>query len=206
MKRALDIVGGLMGLVLIAPVALLGVVLVWTTMGRPVWFGAWRLGREGRPFRMWKLRTMRAVADRGAPVTVAGDPRITTVGRWVRACHLDEWPQFWHVVRGDMSLVGPRPEDPQFLPDYTEAQRVLLRHRPGMTSPATLACVDEASRLTQADPVDYYRRVLLPAKLAMDLAYCDRATVWSDLGVLWQTARHVLRGGRARHASHPRHQ
>ena len=191
LRRLLDVtVAGTLLLVL-AP--LLGVLalLVRATSTGPALFRQIRIGRNGRPFVLLKLRTMRADAP-GPVITAGGDPRITRFGAWLRRTKLDELPQLWNVLRGDMSLVGPRPEVPDYVALYTAAQRAALRVRPGLTDPASLAWADEAATLaTFAEPHRAYADVVLPRKLALSLAYLERRTVWSDLGVVMRTVGHL---------------
>jgi len=191
LRRLLDVtVAGTLLLVL-AP--LLGVLalLVRATSTGPALFRQIRIGRNGRPFVLLKLRTMRADAP-GPVITAGGDPRITPFGAWLRRAKLDELPQLWNVLRGDMSLVGPRPEVPDYVALYTAAQRAALLVRPGLTDPASLAWADEAATLaTFAEPHRAYADVVLPRKLALSLAYLERRTVWSDLAVVMRTVGHL---------------
>ncbi len=191
LRRLLDVtVAGTLLLVL-AP--LLGVLalLVRATSTGPALFRQIRIGRNGRPFVLLKLRTMRADAP-GPVITAGGDPRITRFGAWLRRTKLDELPQLWNVLRGDMSLVGPRPEVPDYVALYTAAQRAALLVRPGLTDPASLAWADEAATLaTFAEPHRAYADVVLPRKLALSLAYLERRTVWSDLAVVMRTVGHL---------------
>jgi lipopolysaccharide/colanic/teichoic acid biosynthesis glycosyltransferase len=193
LRRLLDVtVAGTLLLVL-AP--LLGVLalLVRATSTGPALFRQIRIGRNGRPFVVLKLRTMRADVP-GPVITSGGDPRITRLGAWLRRTKLDELPQLWNVLRGDMSLVGPRPEVPHYVALYTAAQRAVLLVRPGLTDPASLAWADEAATLaTFAEPHRAYADVVLPRKLALSLAYLERRTVWSDLAVVMRTVRHLAR-------------
>ncbi|HJW69013.1 MAG TPA: sugar transferase, partial [Candidatus Binatia bacterium] len=127
-------------------------------------------------------------------ITSGGDPRITRLGAWLRRTKLDELPQLWNVLRGDMSLVGPRPELPHYVARYTAAQRTVLRARPGLTDPASLAWADEAATLGRfAEPDRAYVEVVVPSKIALSLAYLERRTVWSDLVIVMRTAAHVAR-------------
>jgi lipopolysaccharide/colanic/teichoic acid biosynthesis glycosyltransferase len=157
-----------------------------------------RVGRDGRPFGLLKLRTMVADAPaRGAALTAPGDPRITRLGGWLRRWKLDELPQLVNVVRGDMSLVGPRPEVPRYVAGYSDRERAVLRVRPGLTDPASLAFVDEAAVLARYDDCERaYVDEVLPAKLALSLEYLERRTLRSDLGILARTLVRVVSGGR----------
>jgi lipopolysaccharide/colanic/teichoic acid biosynthesis glycosyltransferase len=193
LRRLLDVT--VAGVILLVLAPLLGVLalLVRATSTGPALFRQIRVGRNGRPFVLLKLRTMRADAP-GPAITSGGDPRITRLGAWLRRAKLDELPQLWNVLRGDMSLVGPRPEVPHYVALYTAAQRAVLRARPGLTDPASLAWADEAARLaTFAEPDRAYADVVLPQKLALSLTYLARRTVWSDLAVVMRTVAHVAR-------------
>jgi lipopolysaccharide/colanic/teichoic acid biosynthesis glycosyltransferase len=147
-----------------------------------------RVGRHGVPFKLYKFRSMVVNADKiGAGITTAHDPRITPIGRFLRRTKLDELPQLINVLRGEMSLVGPRPEDPRYVALYTEEQRRVLRARPGMTSLASVRYRNEQALLSGDDWETRYIQQIMPDKLAIDLQYIERATLLSDLGVLWQT-------------------
>ena len=193
LRRLLDVtVAGVLLVVLAPLLALLALLVRATSPGRGI-FRQTRIGRHGRPFVLLKLRTMRADAA-GPAITAGADARITPLGARLRRAKLDELPQLWNVLRGDMSLVGPRPELPQYVARYTPAQRAVLRTRPGLTDPASLAWADEAAMLaTFADPHRAYAQVVLPRKLALSLAYLERRTVWTDLALVTRTAAHVAR-------------
>jgi lipopolysaccharide/colanic/teichoic acid biosynthesis glycosyltransferase len=193
LRRLLDVTVASMLLLVLGP--LLGVLalLVRATSTGPALFRQVRVGRNGQPFVLLKVRTMRADAP-GPVITSGGDPRITRLGAWLRRTKLDELPQLWNVLRGDMSLVGPRPEVPHYVALYTAAQRAVLRVRPGLTDPASLAWADEAATLaTFPEPHRAYADAVLPRKLALSLAYLERRTVWSDLAVVMRTVAHVAR-------------
>ena len=156
----------------------------------PVIFRQVRVGQDGLPFVILKFRTMRVGSDRGTVnVSPAGDPRVTRVGRFLRSSHLDELPQLVNVVRGDMRLVGPRPETPEFVARYDDTERRVLEVKPGFVGPSTLAFMDEADRLAQADdPAEYYERVLLHERVREDLRYLDERSAAYDMRLL---ARHA---------------
>jgi lipopolysaccharide/colanic/teichoic acid biosynthesis glycosyltransferase len=193
LRRLLDVTVAGTLLIALSPVLALLTLLVRATSPGPALFRQTRVGRDGRPFVLLKLRTMRADATSTGPAITAGaDPRITPLGAQLRRTKLDELPQLWNVLRGDMSLVGPRPELPSYVARYTAAQRAVLRARPGLTDPASLAWADEATVLaTFADPQRAYPETVLPRKLALSLAYLERRTTWTDLGVVTRTAAHV---------------
>jgi lipopolysaccharide/colanic/teichoic acid biosynthesis glycosyltransferase len=196
-RRAIDVVAAGAALAVTWPLLLGIALLVRLTSPGPVLFAQDRVGRGGRVFGLLKFRTMAADAPaRGLPITAGDDPRITGVGAVLRRWKLDELPQLVNVLRGDMSLVGPRPEVPRYVARYSERQRAVLRVRPGITDPASLAYVDEAAVLARFDDVEraYVERVL-PEKLALSLDYLDHRTLGTDLGVLARTLVRVVRGG-----------
>ena len=189
-KRLLDLLLSAAGLVLLAPL-FLGVA-AWIRLDSrgPVFFRQERIGRGGVPFRIHKFRTMRdAPGSAGPAITVGADPRITRAGAFLRRTKLDELPQLIDVLRGDMSLVGPRPEVPQYVAGYpAEVRAKVLSVRPGLTDPASLQFRDESALLARAaDPEREYREVVLPAKLRLAAEYVDQATLVGDLRLIVQT-------------------
>jgi len=199
MKRLLDIAVSGAGLVLTSPILLAAAIAVKVETHGPVFYGGSRVGKDGRAFRILKLRTMRAGADQQGPaVTAGGDPRITAVGRFLRRTKIDELPQLLNVLKGEMSLVGPRPEHPDYVARYTPEQRRVLTVRPGITGPAALAFVNEEEKLEEeklrgADPEAAYLADVMPQKLAVDLEYVDSASVRGDLRILGRTLLVVAR-------------
>lgn len=189
-KRVMDVCGSLVGLIVLAPLFLLvGIAIAAEGRGGPVFFAQERVGLRGTTFRMWKFRTMVVGAERrGAQLTVGADPRITRVGRWLRRCKIDELPQLFNVLRGEMSLVGPRPEVPRYVALYTAAQRAVLELVPGITDPASIRYRDEAAELARAaDPERHYIDEIMPEKIRLNLEYAAHATPWSDLLVVLST-------------------
>jgi lipopolysaccharide/colanic/teichoic acid biosynthesis glycosyltransferase len=200
MKRGLDVSVAAVALIVATPVIVGLALWIWIAEGRPVFYRSRRVGERGRAFDLWKLRTMMPDADRSSrgSVTIADDPRITPTGHVLRSWKLDELPQLINVLLGDLSLVGPRPEVPDYVALYTPEQRQILRYRPGITSPGTLAFVDEAVVLARSpDPARAYLDDVMPEELRMDLAYMQSATFFSDLRVLFSTAAALVRGGRS---------
>lgn len=196
LQRAVDILVGAAVLVCASPILIPVALAIRLDSRGPVLYRGWRVGKHGRPFRMWKFRTMVVDAARVGPgITGKGDPRITRVGRFLRATKLDEIPQFWHLVVGQMTLVGPRPEIPELIARYTDEQRAILNYKPGITSPGTLhyAAKEEDAIPAGGDAEDYYLRHLLDPKIREDLAYLSRRTIWSDLGVAGSTVATILR-------------
>lgn len=198
-KRAFDLLVAAAALLLLGPLLL--VLAAWIRLDSPgpALYRQERVGRHGRLFRIHKLRTMRQDAE-GVPLTVGDDRRITRVGRWLRRSRLDELPQLIDVLRGDMSLVGPRPDVPGYLAQVDAGLRErVLAVRPGITDPVALSHLDEATRLAAAaDPEREYLQQILPAKLRASADYAERATLWSDLGVLLSTLRALAGQGGAR--------
>jgi lipopolysaccharide/colanic/teichoic acid biosynthesis glycosyltransferase len=198
-KRIFDLVFSTVALVLLCPLFLfIALAIRWDSSG-PVLFRQERVGRRGRPFHIRKFRTMVVDASsRGPAITIGRDPRITRVGAWLRRTKLDELPQLMDVLQGHMSLVGPRPEVPQYVALYPpDLRERVLAVRPGITDPVSLKLADEAGVLAaSADPERTYREELLPAKLREAVAYAEQASLWSDLRIIGATAR-VLWLGRA---------
>ncbi len=193
-KRAFDLLGAGVGLLVLAPVFLVIALLVRAADGGPVFFRQERVGYRGRPFRMWKFRTMvRDAESRGLLLTVDRDPRVTRVGAWLRRLKLDELPQLFNVLVGDMSLVGPRPEVARYVASYDAAARRVLELVPGVTDEASIRYVDESALLTTAvDPERLYVEQIVPEKIRINLSYAARATVWRDLLVILTTVRQLL--------------
>jgi lipopolysaccharide/colanic/teichoic acid biosynthesis glycosyltransferase len=195
-KRLFDLAGAGLALLLLSPLMLLTALWIKLDSPGPVFFRQERIGRHGVPFRIHKFRTMVADAPaRGPALTVGADPRITRAGVWLRRTRLDELPQLIDVLRGVMSLVGPRPEVPRYVQHYPPALRErALAVRPGITDPSSLEFIDEAGLLARAaDPEREYIEKILPRKLQSAADYADRATLWTDLRVLWRTLQ-VLAG------------
>ena len=174
------------GLLVLWPAFLVIAVLIKLDDGGAVFFRQVRVGRGGRAFRVWKFRTMIARAEQcGGPLTVGDDPRVTRVGRWLRHSKLDELPQLFNVLAGQMSLVGPRPEVPHYVALYTRDQRRVLDLVPGITDPASIAYHNESALLAQAlDWERQYIDVIMPEKIRLNLAYAARATRWKDFLVV----------------------
>lgn len=190
LKRLVDILLSALGLALLA-LPLLAIAL-WVKLDSrgPVLFRQQRVGRFGRPFMIHKFRTMAVDAPaRGPQITVGADPRITRAGQVLRRAKLDELPQLWDVLRGAMSLVGPRPEVPKYVALYPEEMRqLLLSVRPGITDLASLQYRDESSVLAAAaDPERAYVEQVLPAKLALSSRYVREATLVGDLRLILAT-------------------
>jgi lipopolysaccharide/colanic/teichoic acid biosynthesis glycosyltransferase len=185
-KRTFDIVVAATALIVLLPFLLLLALLVVVDSPGPVFYRATRAGFRGRPLHMLKFRKMRVDAH-GAILTLADDARLTRVGAWLAATKLDELPQLWHVLRGEMSLVGPRPELPSCVRRYGDDYDVILTVRPGITGYTQLAFAREGSILDPRDPERHYLTGLLPQKVALDRLYASRPSVRRDLWLLGAT-------------------
>ncbi len=193
LTRAIDILAAFIGLVVLSPLFSAIAIAIKLDSPGPVFYRAQRVGKDGRLFRLYKFRSMVADADRRGPgITATGDTRITPVGRFLRRTKLDELPQLINVLRGEMSLVGPRPEDPRYVALYTPEQRRVLAVRPGITSAASLVYRHEEQLLAGEDWETVYRTKVLPDKLAIDLAYLERRTLASDLKLILRTIAAVF--------------
>jgi lipopolysaccharide/colanic/teichoic acid biosynthesis glycosyltransferase len=200
-KRLFDIIGAALGLLLSAPVLLVAAVGIRLSSRGPILYRAQRVGRGGKPFTMHKFRTMRVEQGPGAcPVTGPNDARVFRFGSLLRLLKIDELPQLYDVLRGKMSLVGPRPEDPRIVRDYyTPQQRETLRVRPGMTSPGSLYNYTHGDQILRPeDPEQAYVARLLPVKLALEGVYVREASFWYDLRLLFRTAWVILQVGLGR--------
>jgi len=193
-RRTLDVVGAGMGLALLVPLLATIAVAITLTSPGPFLFRQTRLTGGRREFTILKFRTMR-VTQGGPEVTATGDARITTVGDFLRRTHLDELPQLVNVLRGDMTLVGPRPETPALAERYPYECQWVLEHRPGLTGPTQVRPL--ALNSIPEDVVDieqWYLEHLVPQRVVMDATYLDHPSVAATLRVLIDTARHVIRG------------
>lgn len=192
-KRALDTVASAVGLLLLAlPLSLIALAVLLDS-GPPVLFRQTRIGLNGKPFTMLKFRTMIADAESTGRLSVGADPRVTRTGRILRQYKLDELPQLVNVLKGDMSLVGPRPEVPEFAFVYPE-QAEVWSVRPGITDPTAVHFYNESTLLAKAEhPTTYYREVLLPEKTRRYVDYVRGRTFCSDVRIIFQTLLRMLR-------------
>lgn len=188
-KRMFDILFATIGLLLLSPLFLFGTLLAKLQSKGPVFYRAKRVGRGEVIFEMYKFRSMVANADTlGGGLTTYRDARITPIGRFLRWTKLDELPNLINVIKGEMSLIGPRPETPDYVKHYTETQKQVLQVKPGMTGPSQLANRDEEEKLKgQADAEHYYITELMPKKLALDLHYVATQSITTDIGWLLKT-------------------
>jgi lipopolysaccharide/colanic/teichoic acid biosynthesis glycosyltransferase len=192
-KRALDLVLGGIALVAVAPV-LLAIALAMRLRGDrgSFLYRARRVGEGGKPITVLKIRTMREGSP-GPSITGPDDPRVTPIGRFLRRHRIDELPQLLNVLRGEMSLVGPRPEDPQFVDWSDPVHARVFTAKPGITGLAQLDFHDEAVQLTRPDRAEQYRSEILPAKLRLDVEYLEHHSMLLDLQILARTVRTILR-------------
>lgn len=192
-KRTFDFSFALLGLLLLWPV----LIFVWFAIksddGGPIFFRQIRIGFQGRPFHILKFRTMRVSDEPSQPsITASGDTRITVAGHWLRRTKIDELPQLWNVLKGEMSFVGPRPEVPEYVALYTEAQRAVLLLQPGITDEASIKFREEEKLLAAAaDRERFYIEHCVPRKIALNLAYAKRASLLGDLGIILRTLHSI---------------
>ncbi len=174
---------------MLTPLFLVVAISIKLDDGGPVFFRQERVGQGGKHFRIWKFRTMVVNAEKiGRQITVGRDPRITRVGHWLRKYKLDELPQLFNVLSGDMTLVGPRPEVPRYVALYTPEQRAVLDLLPGITDPASVRYRHESELLAQSnDPERTYIEEIMPEKIRINLAYAEHASLLRDFWVILQT-------------------
>jgi lipopolysaccharide/colanic/teichoic acid biosynthesis glycosyltransferase len=201
-RQAFDAIWAAIALLIISPLLALIALAIKLEDRGPIFYAHPRLGKNFRRFGLLKFRTMVTNADRlGGPITVAGDRRITRVGRFLRDYKLDELPQLWNVVAGDIQLVGARPESAANAERFRAEYEELLRDRPGITDPATLAYRDEEKMFGEGDIEDQYFTHILPDKLRLSLDYAGRRTFFSDLGIIIRTLLRLHRPGPGRGAT-----
>lgn len=191
-KRFFDAILSAFGLFVLSPLLALVAVAVRLTSPGPAIFRQQRTGQFEKPFFILKFRSMRpAPAGKGALLTAAGDPRITPLGHFLRKTKIDELPQLFNVLRGDMSLVGPRPEVPLYTSQYNQSQKRVLDVKPGITSPQ-INFDEEALMASRPDKEEFYLAEILPAKLECDLAYCEDIRFVADLKILFHTVAQLF--------------
>ena len=181
-------------LVLFAPLGLLLSLCILLESKGGVFYRQERIGLKGEPFTLLKLRSMRPNADTQGKLTVgARDPRVTRVGAFIRKYKLDEFPQFINVLKGEMSVVGPRPEVVEYVRQYSEEQRKVLNYKPGITDLASITYFEENKLLAKSsDPERTYIEEIMPEKIRINLQYQETATVWTDIQVVWRTGIRIL--------------
>lgn len=194
MKRLFDFISASVGLLLLLPFLIMAAMLIKAHDGGPVFFRQERVGRRGRPFKIFKFRSMIVNADKkGAALTVGADHRITPIGHFLRKYKLDEFPQLLNVFKGEMSLVGPRPEVANYVSLYTKEQEKVLDLLPGITDPASFAFYEESTLLAQApDAEKFYREYLMPEKIRINLEYAAKANLFTDIFLVIATVARPL--------------
>ena len=195
MIRLCDIVFSLLGLILLLPVFM--IVAIWIVLDDPgpVFYRQQRVGKDGRDFNLLKFRSMRMDADKQSLITIGErDPRVTRAGYYIRRYKLDELPQLWNVLVGDMSLVGPRPEVRRYVNTYTPEQRCVLSVRPGITDYASIEYIDENAILASADDPDKtYIEQIIPAKIALTMRYINHRTLGEYFKIILLTFVNIIR-------------
>lgn len=193
-KRIFDLICSLLGLLSISLVFLIVAISIKLTSRGPVFFKQKRIGRDGKEFYIYKFRTMIVDAEKkGKQITIGNDSRITSVGRFLRKYKIDELPQLINVVKGDMSLVGPRPEVPRYVALYNKKQKRVLSVRPGITDYASLYYKDENEVLGKVDnPEKYYIDIIMPHKLSLNIEYIEDNNIFKDFKIILKTVKEVI--------------
>jgi lipopolysaccharide/colanic/teichoic acid biosynthesis glycosyltransferase len=188
-KRLFDILVATFGLVLAIPVIAFGAIGIRLTSPGPVFYPAVRIGQLGREFKMYKLRSMHVATGQCSAITADHDPRVFAFGRLLRALKIDELPQLWNVLIGQMSIVGPRPEDPKIVADhYTQIDQATLMVKPGLTSPGSIYNYTHGETMIDStDPERSYVDHLLPVKLSLEQAYLRDASLLYDVRLILRT-------------------
>jgi lipopolysaccharide/colanic/teichoic acid biosynthesis glycosyltransferase len=195
MKRLFDIIASFMGLLVLSPLLLLLSLLIVLESRGGVFYMQIRIGRNEQPFQLFKFRSMYPQSDQKGLLTVGKrDNRITRVGQWLRKYKLDELPQLWNVLKGDMSIVGPRPEVEKYVEHYSAEQRTVLQVRPGLTDYASLQYIQEDELLAKStQPEQTYLKEILPEKLRLSQQYIEEQNFWVDLKIIFQTLLKIVR-------------
>ena len=206
-KRLFDFSIAAFSLIAISPLLILVGIIIKLSDGGSVFYRQVRVGRFGCHFKIWKFRSMRVGSDgSGLAITRLGDARITFIGRALRRTKLDELPQLFNVISGEMSLVGPRPEVPMYVALYSTEQMQVLQLRPGITDLASLYFRNEEAMLAQVPDYErFYREVCIPRKIALNLEYSANASIWTDTEIIWITVLSLggigVRGGCAKYVN-----
>ncbi|MCR1951893.1 sugar transferase [Clostridium sp. DSM 100503] len=188
-KRIFDFLASLLGIIILSPILLIVAIAIKIDSKGNILFMQKRIGKNGVPFYIYKFRTMVSDAEKiGKQITVGKDNRITKVGAFLRKYKIDELPQLFNVLRGDMSLVGPRPEVPKYVDLYTESEKRVLEVRPGITDLASLRYKDENDILGNVDnPEEYYINVIMKDKLKLNLEYIEKSNLIFDISLIFKT-------------------
>ena len=196
MKRLFDIFASACGLIVLSPLFIILAIWIKLDSKGPVFYKQVRVGRHNKDFKLFKFRSMRVGADKAGLITVGGrDPRVTPSGYYIRKYKLDEFPQLINVFKGDMSLVGPRPEVRKYVDMYTPEQLHVLDVRPGITDLASIRYRNENELLEKAeDPDKYYIEVIMPDKLKINLEYVANHSFWYDIKLIFRTFAAIVNG------------
>ena len=194
MKRFFDIIASGCGLLVLSPIFLIMAIWIKLDSKGPVFYRQVRVGRHNKDFRIFKFRSMRVGADKGSLVTIGGrDPRITRSGYFIRKYKLDEFPQLINVFKGEMSLVGPRPEVRHYVDYWTSEQMHVLDVRPGITDPASIKFRNENELMEKVEnPEDYYINVIMQEKIRLYLEYVQNASFWHDIRLVLQSFKVII--------------
>ena len=194
MKRFFDIIASGCGLLVLSPIFLIMAIWIKLDSKGPVFYRQVRVGRHNKDFRIFKFRSMRVGADKGSLVTIGGrDPRITRSGYFIRKYKLDEFPQLINVFKGEMSLVGHRPEVRHYVDYWTSEQMHVLDERPGITDPASIKFRNENELMEKVEnPEDYYINVIMQEKIRLYLEYVQNASFWHDIRLVLQTFKVII--------------
>ena len=188
MKRLFDFIASLIGLIFLSPLFLLISLLIKLSSKGPVLFRQKRVGKNGIVFTLIKFRSMAVEQENNSTISVKGDIRITPFGKFIRRFKLDELPELWNVLVGEMSMVGPRPDVPGFADLLEGESRLILNLRPGITGPASLKYANEEEMLAEiANPEEYNKNVIFPDKVRINLDYYHRQNIWLDLKIIFAT-------------------
>lgn len=195
MKRIFDLIASGTGLLVLSPLFLALAIWIKSDSRGGIFYKQLRVGRNNKDFKLYKFRSMREGADKKGLITVGGrDPRVTRSGYYLRKYKFDELPQLINVLKGEMSLVGPRPEVRKYVTTYTPEQMQVLSVRPGITDPASIKYRNESELLAQAEhPEEYYMEVIMQDKLAINLAYAESNSFIKDIGLIFKTLTTILK-------------
>ncbi len=191
-KRFFDIISSFVGLVLLSPILVVIALIILITDGKPIIFKQIRIGKGRKPFTIYKFRTMRQ--EKGLSITKKDDPRITPIGRFLRKYKLDELPQLWNVLKGDMSVVGPRPEVPEYVKYFPKEMEGVLSVRPGLTDLASLVFINEEEVLARfPEPHKAYVSYVLPRKLKLNMIYIRNRNMCLDMWIIFKTLKRLIK-------------
>lgn len=193
-KRMYDIVFSALGLLVLAPLFIIIAILIKGDSPGPVFYRQTRIGKDGKEFQIYKFRKMHEdVGDSGLNLTTTNDPRLTRIGAWLRKTKIDELPQALNVLKGDMAVVGPRPETPNYVEIYTPEQRQVLKVKPGITDYASIYFIDEGDLLEQAaDTEKYYIEAIMPQKIRLNIKYIQDMSFNTDMKIIYKTFRNLF--------------